>query len=152
MTTNYGKLLITIEGKDCTYTFCNGQGICEVDRDYPCPECKQGKSPTKLIFDAKGFKKCDSIYHSSLNEQGLNKECPDCKGTGYLLPQKEEYIYLCKWHGLYSCCEDCKHNPFRLTSDAVLKSVGEMPEHFNSKLKLLNAPDKKIVIAEGYYE
>ena len=37
--------LIKVEWNKCTYTFCNGEGVCEADRNYPCPECYKGIQP-----------------------------------------------------------------------------------------------------------
>lgn len=34
--------LLKAKWQKCTYDFCNGEGICEADRDYPCPECYKG--------------------------------------------------------------------------------------------------------------
>lgn len=43
------KEIYKLEGfEKCDYDFCNGEGLCEADRDYPCPYCKHGyKIPFK---------------------------------------------------------------------------------------------------------
>ena len=157
MTTNYGKPLITIEGKDCELCCGKSYIIVRFNDTISKPKCldcfETGKSPTKLIFDAEDFR-CEA----AMENPPENWKCVEGdKCTGYLLPKKGELICgnCCHQnHFLKDCplCECEKYKPFHLSSDAVLKSVGEMPDYFNSKLKLLNAPNKKIVIAEGYYE
>ena len=120
--------LITIEGKDCEEYPC----ICS------CPQCElelhsncnfkcKAKSPTKLIFDANNFK----------DEE---------------LPKKEDIINI-------NCDRDyvIEDKKFRLSSDAVLKSVGEMPtmdENEGGEMMSEHnlSESSKIVIAEGYYE
>ena len=166
--------LIVIEGKDCTYTFCNGEGICEADRDYPCPECKNGKSPTTLIFDADNpnFRCIVHYGFDKLEQKDYIKKfmgnC-DCK-NGYLLPKKGELICgnCCHQnHFLKDCplCECEKYKPFRLSSDAVLKSVGDMSLVEQDELRLVNitqsmkikfnhnlTESSMLMIATGYYE
>ena len=90
--------LITIEGKDCSK--CTG-GTPSEDRPWfreNCPHCQgKGKSPAKLIFDARGLECNDCSGYSIYKSVRIpNPLCIICKGNGYLLPKKGEYMVTCK--------------------------------------------------------
>ena len=149
--------LIAIEGKDCGY--CLGTGLryenpTSQKRTIVCLECNKGKSPTKLIFNAEEFKRCDRWINRNIKHLS---DC-NCKGTSYLLPKKWELMKLGKQKGrplsneIVSSLdtnrkfEDASALKFCLSSDAVLKRSYEVPELYKIK-----TPDE-IVICEGHYE
>ena len=134
-----------------------------------CPICHgKDKSPTKLIFDVGNSEKCVCRCHKDKDATDSPQNC-DCKGTGYLLPKKGELLEL--WIdeerelagvGLRKLQHMQK---FHLTSDAVLKSVGDILKSSESlgflAIPILNAgffkehnlsESSKIVEMEGYYE
>ncbi|MEK6830107.1 MAG: hypothetical protein AABY15_08385 [Nanoarchaeota archaeon] len=96
------------------------------------------KSPTKLYFDAEDFK------GKELPKKG-ELRCGNCGHQNHFLKD----CPLCE-------CENNK--PFRLSSDAVLKSVGDVWNlDIFSRLEKMRMKNRfyyknKIVIAEGYYE
>ena len=163
-----------IKKKDIDYFDGSFEYFCSVNGEPTDTIIREGKSPTTLIFNAEEFE-CEARKDNPPE----NWRCVDGdKCTGYLLPKKGEYIYLCKWHDLKSCCKECKNKPFRLSSDAVLKSVGELferkqmypetPKVFDFECKICKkrlgkwegkehikkhnlSESSKIVICEGYY-
>ena len=91
------KLLVVIEGKDCKN--CE-KGIIRRYQSFAygksCLLCQgKGKSPTKLIFDAEEFRCNCSKGYQSKHIQVINNH-DVCKGTGYLLPKKGDYMVICK--------------------------------------------------------
>ena len=155
--------LITIEGKDKP---CENK---EHDRDYHLNfgwDC--GKSPTKLIFDAKKFK-CNKQWYKFDKFQDKRsypkhlKSC-ECKGTSYLLPKKGDELYFCECQEKGVILTDfdghITHDfeTFRLSSDAELKSVGALnPDLYKRLFRDIEAKhnlleSSMLVIAEGYYE
>ena len=142
--------LVIEEGKDCER--CHGKGKHSQkdgdDRVYfirICKKCQgKGKSQNKLIFDAEDFRKpmgSDWVEGS----------------TGLFLPKKGDYY--CTKDGIFDKEPfNCNHE-LRLSSDAVLKSVGEMPIKWmdeNEGWEMMSehnlSENSKIVIATGYYE
>ena len=175
--------LITIEGKDCSR--CNSEGkirIIETGTILDCGLCNgKTKSPTKLIFNAGDFERkgSEGIVANSSNVVGSSSmqgrnSTPHSSYSNYLLPKKGDRIcakcgrLLAGDKGLFhhkdTNQEDCLGfaKPFRLSSDAVLKSVGEFCKHPISATKTMLckmdfekhnlSESSKIVIAEGYYE
>ena len=159
--------LITIEGKDCSCVAIN-KVVAGRMKSY-CYLCKgKGKSPTKLIFDAKEF----IIEEAQMIRYGLRDGFPKVKR--YILHKKGDVICgnCCKplvsdntnrafLHRLISDGENCDEKLFRLTSDAVLKSVGELYTlkeyedlrfEMNFWYKHSLSESSKIVLMEGYYE
>ena len=55
-----------------------------------CLLCKNSGTQETKIYALKDFEKCYTIYHSNLNSISISKNCPDCKGTGYIIPKEYE--------------------------------------------------------------
>ena len=129
--------------------------------------CIKGKSPTKLIFDADIF-----LQDIDQNEVGDIEQ-------GYILPKKVELLELDSSKDfVLDEAKKISYKKFRLSSDAVLKSVIEYigvdltthdmkinnPFGFKCKSDCIQCEIErrtgktsfselsKIVIAEGYYE
>ena len=146
--------LIIIEGKNCWS--CNGSGQYECDQEgnmyhspIDCDICHgKAKSPTKLIFDAEDFK------GKELPKKGEIR-CGNCMGEivyTNITKKVNGWLHVNPRH--YLVDERDKIKPFRLSSDAVLKSVGEISlPSIKLDLAFHNLSESsKIVIAEGYYK
>src|SRR3990167_10916999 len=65
-----------------------------------CHKCKGKGTQTAEIYDLRDFEKCDCNCHTKHNKNRLGKhynfnknvdfDCPDCKGTGYIIPKEYE--------------------------------------------------------------
>src|SRR3990167_3441579 len=65
-----------------------------------CHKCKGKGTQTTEIYASRDFKKCDCNCHTKHNKNRLGKhynfnknidfDCPDCKGTGYVIPKEYE--------------------------------------------------------------
>ena len=137
--------LIITERKDCKCGCHNGTRLDHESID--CLDCNgKGKSPTTLIFDDKDFMIKDRVQ-------------PDLVFKGYTLPKKGELICgncMRKNEEHSRFYDDHNYKPFRLTSDAVLKSFADLlveTELTPKQFKEHNLSESsKIVIVEGYYE
>ena len=136
------QLLITIEGKDCKCN-CHYRPIISKHGDNPnflnCCENfnkPKGKSPTELIFDAEDFK------GKELPKKG-ELRCGNCSEELDYTIYGEKII-----HRYTTGCKNPK--PFRLSSDAVLKTRTKANVDFGRFV--LESGEEKIVIVEGYYE
>ena len=173
--------LITIEGKDCKYEDISDELTCIrgnlIATDYAiglkgntnlsqfkiddCPKCKEGKSPTKLIFDADDFQ--EEYYDHEIDYEHESSRI----AKRYLLSKKEDIRYLCPKCGIVGIPHPYNHcKKFRLSSDAVLKSIGDKIKEgchcaggdceICQLVTMINnhnlLESSKIVIVEGYYE
>ena len=96
-----------------------------------CHKCKGKGTQTAEIYDLRDFEKCDCNCHTKHNKNRLGKhynfnknidfDCPDCKGTGYVIPKEYEPYEIKKVNeiifteGQYESCQEfwfeCKeHN------------------------------------------
>mgnify|MGYP001603284798 CR=1 FL=1 len=186
--------LIIEEGKDCKYEDISDELTCIrgnlIATDYAiglkgntnlsqfkiddCPKCKEGKSPTKLIFDADDFQ--EEYYDHEIDYEHESSRI----AKRYLLSKKGELRCGNCVHGIgtsksfsrmvhqssgllaMECFCGCKEpKPFRLSSDAVLKNIKdillELPNDlcfklFDNAVRNNMSKSSKVVIAEGYYE
>ena len=121
-----------IEGKECER--CKGKKSLLNYNYAECPYCDgKGKSPTTILFRIEEFKKRKIVRGlNSLNE------------SEYILPKKGEIITFTQTKQVHSMIDIIGYK-FKLTSDAVVKTVGEVQkEHFKG-LKKINEYEKAIV-------
>ena len=179
--------LITIEEKDCEN--CNPNQKEDVFNQWSkvikyhsfgkndCESCQgRGKSPNTLIFDEYNPDfKCKNGLWTKEHIKGMqvtidHKYCSDCKSTGYLLPKKGELMEFDKKERYKTINGEDRvgisKQKFRLSSDAVLKSIGDKIKEgchcaggdceICQLVTMINnhnlSESSKIVIFEGYYE
>ena len=155
------QLLIVIEGKDCEECERHERECSHECCEYECKFCNnKAKFPTKLIFDAEGFEY--EMYKGELLEISELRKIDIVKSEDLPIETQKKF-------NVYSGFAEVRiegTKKFRLSSDAVLKSVGDKIREgchcaggdceVCQLVTMINnhnlSESSKIVIATGYYE